>query len=121
MRCALYLAITIVLAFVVFVEVFYANNRAFETKMAYNLVTLGLFAMVAFFLVVALGQLIFIVRKNFHEELCCEQNHVIICQSIFVVSFLVRVVLIGMIQADKWVDFTRDYPLDMKHTAWVPL
>ena len=45
----------------------------------------------------------------------------IVCQSIFVLSFLIRVCLIAMLQNNKWVDFTRDYPTHMQHTAWLPL
>ena len=54
--------------------------------------------------------LIYIISKHFKKDLNLERKQLVICQSIFVSGFVVRVILIFCVNQDKWTDFVRDYP-----------
>ena len=50
-------------------------------------------------------------------------KQLVISEVIFVVTFLLRVALIFCVQKGDWIDFSRDYPDDMKagfKTAMLP-
>ena len=48
-------------------------------------------------------------------------TQLLICQTIFVVGFLIRVCLIIAVHFEEWVSFNRDYPNHMKHSIFLPL
>ena len=94
----------------------------YQQKIVYNYVTLGFFAITGMLCIVILCMLFIIIGKNFFEEnLNREKRQLLICQSIFVFSFLLRVILILIVENKEWVDFTSDYPCAMNHTLFLPL
>ena len=67
--------------------------------------------------------LICIIQRDFSSDLNQERKQLVICQSIFVGSFLIRFALIVVVQNEDWVDFSRDYPSNMNPvtTVFLPL
>ena len=76
----------------------------------YNWLTLILFLIAGIACVTMLFMLIYIIKKNFNSDLNQERKQLVLCQSVFVASFLIRFSLICVVQADHWIDFTKDYP-----------
>ena len=71
-----------------------------------------------------LFKLYYIIAKNFKNDLSRERKQLLIYQSIFGVTFMLRVYIIIVVVEDNWVDFMRDYPDNMKgksQTAMLPL
>ena len=62
--------------------------------------------------------LIRIIRRTFTNELNREMMQLIVTQIVFVATFVIRVGGYVSLQANAWVDFTRDYPLKMKSPAF---
>ena len=56
-----------------------------------------------------LSYLYCIIAGNFKDDLDKEYKLLVVCQTIFAVSFFIRVVLITLVSAHKWIDYTRDY------------
>ena len=50
-----------------------------------------------------------IIAGNFKDDLDREYKLLVVCQTIFAVSFFIRVILISLVSAHKWIDYTRDY------------
>ena len=97
-------------------------NQKPKTTKFYNILTLSLFASTATLCFILLGMLIYIIKKkNFSAELSKERSQLIICQSIFVISFTIRTTLVVAVQYNAWVDFSRDYPTNMHYTLFLPL
>ena len=65
--------------------------------------------------------LFIIITKNFKNNLNREKRQLLICQTIFVFSFILRVALIVAVSHFRWVDFTEDYPCDMANTIFLPM
>ena len=57
--------------------------------------------------------LIHIIRKAFTDELNQEMRQLVISEITFVSTFLIRVLLIILVNANRWIDFTKDYPGNM--------
>ena len=74
---------------------------------------------------IVLTFLVMTIKKTFTNELNREMVELLISQSIFVFTFLIRTGLIFAVKADEWVDFNRDYPDHMEGhataTAMFPL
>lgn len=81
-----------------------------EANHDYNWLTLLLFLIAAIACVTMLFMLIYIIKKNFNSDLNQERKQLVICQSVFVMSFLIRFSLICVVQQGHWIDFTKDYP-----------
>ena len=73
--------------------------------------TMGYFCLASILSFVILGFLIHNILKTFTDnELSQEMRQLIVSQSIFVCTFLVRVVLIILVTNKMWIDFLRQYP-----------
>mmetsp|Transcript_47434 Transcript_47434/g.62760 ORF Transcript_47434/g.62760 Transcript_47434/m.62760 type:complete len:117 (-) Transcript_47434:733-1083(-) len=79
----------------------------------YNYSTATLFCCTGASCLTMLIFLISIIRRTFTDELNSEMKQLVITEITFVVTFLLRVILILFVQVGHWVDFTRDYPHDM--------
>ena len=88
----------------------------------YNYITLILFLIAGIACVIMLSMLIYIIKKNFNSDLNHERKQLVICQSVFVASFLIRFTLICVVQEGDWIDFTMDYPrMRSVQTVFLPL
>ena len=81
---------------------------------SYNLALAVFFCAVGAACLTMLVFLIIIIRKTFTNELNQEMKQLVISEVIFVVTFLLRVALILCVQMELWIDFSRDYPHEMK-------
>ena len=75
----------------------------------YNVTTDTLFAIADILLVIMLILLITIIQKHFRKDLQKETMQLIVSQSTFVFSFVLRLVLIFLVNANKWPDFNSDF------------
>ena len=82
----------------------------------YNFFTLIMFAIVALCLVVISSLLIYIITKHFKNDLQKETRQLIISQIFFVLTFLIRLILIFLVQFKHWADYVRDFNKD----RWEP-
>ena len=87
----------------------------------YNFINMTLFAITGFSATLLLSMLIYIISKHFKKDLNLERRQLVICQSIFVSGFVVRVILIFCVYQGLWTDFVRDYPNEMKVPLCLPL
>ena len=79
-----------------------------ETSPYYMYMTMGYFCVASILSFVILGFLIHTILKTFTDnELSQEMRQLIVSQSIFVCTFLVRVVLIILVTNKRWIDFLR--------------
>ena len=93
-----------------------------QAKPIYNSLTLVLFLIASIMCIIMLFMLIYIIKKNFSSDLNQERKQLVICQSIFVTSFLIRFCLICVVQSDHWIDFTKDYPnMHTTQTIFLPM
>ena len=73
--------------------------------------TMGYFCVASILSFVILGFLIHTILKTFTDnELSQEMRQLIVSQTIFVCTFMVRVVLIILVTNHRWIDFLRQYP-----------
>jgi len=75
----------------------------------YEIVTLSFFAFVGLIMLIALTMLIKVIKANFGDIFRREMRSLIVCQMIFVTTFLIRVCLISLVISNKWIKFGRDY------------
>ena len=105
----------------IFTSVYIHIEDIYSQRDKYDEVTLGFFAVIGTLCIIILCMIFWIIGKNFQDNLNKEKRNLLICQSIFVFSFLSRVILIIVVETTKWVDFTSDYPCTMNHTLFLPL
>ena len=92
----------------------------YQTQL-YSLLTLSLFGLTSLTCIAWLALLFWTIEKNFSSDLDRERKYLLICQSVFVISFTIRLVLIIWVSENDWVDFTRDYPNKMHVTSMLSL
>lgn len=92
-----------------------------DVRTAYNYSSIGLFFVASVLCAVTAAKCALIISKNFNEDLRSEKCQLIICQSIFVASFLLRSVLTLVAQLKEYSVFQRDYPDEMKYALFIPL
>ena len=114
--------ITVLTAIGIVFALFYILEYNIQSQeLTYGIITLTLFGITGILCSIILIMLFVIITKNFKNNLNKEKQQLLICQSIFVFSFMVRVCLIAVVQSTNWVDFTQDYPCQMNHTIYLPL
>ena len=96
-------------------------DAQYETDFCYNIVTSTLFALTGLACTLLLIKLFRIIKEYYAQDLSNELKQLLICQTCFVMGFLIRDILIYIVMSGNWVDFTRDYPVDMDRTRMLPL
>lgn len=116
-------AVILTAALILLVDNIHGTNGS---SVVYDAVTDTFFAFTGIACVVVLAFLITMIRAMFTDELNQEMKRLIVSQSTFVATFVIRVILIYLVLFGYWVDFTRDYPeamasLGLFRTAMFPL
>ena len=86
------------------------NGITTEMNHYYNNSNATLFCCTGIACLVMLILLIHIIRKAFTDELNQEMRQLVISEITFVSTFLIRVILIILVNNHYWIDFARDYP-----------
>ena len=86
------------------------HGRVEQMSPYYNYSTLTFFCLTCIACNVVMILLILTIRRVFTDELNQEMRQLVISEITFVGTFLLRVILIFVVQQNKWIDFTRDYP-----------
>jgi amino acid transporter len=118
-RLGLYVVSILVIIFSIFALI--AARQTYQATYIYNLVTTVFFAVTFLLCISILIILICTIQINFKGDVGKQRMQLLVCQSIFVVGFMIRVILIICVQYKKWDDFTTDYPNEMHYPALVPL
>ena len=84
-----------------------------EMSKYYNVSNATLFCCTGTACLVMVILLVHIIRKAFTDELNQEMRQLVISEITFVSTFLIRVLLIILVNDHHWIDFTRDYPGNM--------
>ena len=84
-------------------------SENYSPPAAYSISQSALYAITTLLQVTAMSFLYCIIIKNFKGDLDREYRLLVICQSIFAISFVIRVILIMLVLYNKWIDFTSDY------------
>ena len=90
-------------------ECIVSSREASEPK-SFQYLTMLLFTVAALFYLISLSLLICIIQRNFREELGRERIHLMLCQTVFVTTFIIRVCMLFFEGQGGWVNFSRDYP-----------
>ena len=102
----------LVVGFLIYAETYQGKIPA-KTSNIYNFVTASFFCFTGLACLTVLIFLIKTIREAFTNELNQEMKQLIISEMTFVLTFLVRVVLIICVFKNQWIDFSRDYPKNM--------
>lgn len=111
-------------AVVITMTVIMFSRDSSSSNAVYSYTTMTFFLGAGVACLVMLSLLIHIIQKSFTDELNKETRQLLLSQSIFVLTFLLRCCLIVLVIENLWIDFSRDYPDGMTKkgsTAMFPL
>mmetsp|Transcript_47437 Transcript_47437/g.62764 ORF Transcript_47437/g.62764 Transcript_47437/m.62764 type:complete len:294 (+) Transcript_47437:1-882(+) len=120
LRICLYIVSAVFLScFCIFMTIYLAEESTTQIP-AYLISQTSFSVLITLSQIFAMGSLYTIIFKHFKGDLDREYRLLVICQSIFALSFIVRSILIILVANCDWVDFPRDYPDPKGDTAlWV--
>ena len=62
-----------------------------------------------------------VILKHFKGDLDREYGIVVRCQSVLATSYIIRCILIVLVNENVWIDFNRDYPTRGTPFTWAML